>query len=161
VNNEYALRLLPLIRINSISLFLFWHLAKKIFNKYIVPIAVGLLTFSGTAIYYSDELKQYSSDLMVTIIVLILALHVYEKEFDLKSNLFFGFGGAVLVWLSHPSVFVLSGATLSLFLSIFLKEKSKGLKKIIKLIFPSLIWATSFLVGYLTIVKASCTPGFL
>ncbi len=158
-DNEYVLRLLPLIA-SIFSLFLFWYLTRKFLNKYIVPIAVGLLTFSGTAIYYSDELKQYSSDLMVTIIVLILALHVYEKEFDLKSNLFFGFGGAFLVWLSHPSVFVLSGTTLSLLLSLFLKEKSKGLKKFVNLIFSSLIWGTSFVVGYLTIVKASAHQGF-
>ena len=157
--SEYVLRLIPLSA-SIISLLLIWYLSKNMLDKYMVPIAVGLLSFGGTAIYYSDEFKQYSVDLITTIIILILAFNVYKKNFNLKSSLFLGGAGAVIVWFSHPSVFVLSAVTLSLFLSVILKEKFKSIKKLFYIVYAALIWAVSFLAGYFFIVRATAFSGF-
>lgn len=158
-NSEYVLRLIPLSA-SIISLFLFWYLSNKLLDKYMVPIAVGLLSVGGTAIYYSDEFKQYSVDLMVTIIILIFVFNVYKNNFDLKSNLFFGTAGSIVVWFSHPSIFVLSAVTLSLFLSVIIKEKFKSIKKLFYIVYAFLIWGLSFLLGWLFIVRATAHSGF-
>lgn len=150
--HEYVLRFLPLIA-GIASLFLFWYLANKFLNKFVVPIAVGLLSFSSYAIYYSTEFKQYSVDLMVTIIILILSVHVYKKNFDLKSNLLLGILGALFICLSHTSVFILAGASLSLVLTVFLKERLKGIKKFGYILGMSLFWLISFAVNYLFIIR--------
>jgi len=157
--SEYVLRLVPLAA-SIISLFLLWYLSKKLLDKYMVPIVVGLLSFGGTAIYYSDELKQYSLDLMITIIILILAFNVYKNNFDLKSNLLFGITGSIIVWFSQPSIFALSAVTLSLFLSVIIKEKFKSIKKLFYIIYAALIWGLSFIAGYLFIVRATAHSGF-
>ena len=158
-NSEYVLRLIPLSA-SIISLFLFWYLSNKLLDKYMVPIAVGLLSFGGSAIYYSDEFKQYSVDLMVTIIILIFVFNVYKNNFNLKSNLFFGTAGSIVVWFSHPSIFVLSAVTLSLFISVIIKEKFKSIKKLFYIVYAFLIWGLSFLLGWLFIVRATAHSGF-
>lgn len=156
--SEYVLRFIPLLA-SIISLLLFWYLSNKLFDKYMVPIAVGLLAFGGSAIYYSDEFKQYPVDVMVTIIILILAFNVYKNNFNLKSSLILGGAGSVLVWLSHTSVFVLSAVTVSLFLSVLMKEKFKSIKKIFYIVYAALMWGISFLAGYFFIVRATAHSG--
>ena len=151
-HSEYVLRFLPMLA-GIASLFLFWYLAKKILNKYMVPVAVSLLAFSRYAIYYSNELKQYSIDLMATIIIIILAIYVYEKSCNLRSSLILGFSGALLTWFSHSSVFVLAGVSLSLLIALFIKEKLKNKKKYVSIFLLSLIWMASFGINFLLITK--------
>jgi len=90
---------------------------------------------------------------MVTIIILILSVHVYKKNFDLKSNLLLGILGALFICLSHTSVFILAGASLSLVLTVFLKERLKGIKKFGYILGMSLFWIISFTVNYLFIIR--------
>jgi hypothetical protein len=155
--SEYVFRLLPLIA-GIASLVLFWYLANKFLHKFLIPIAVGLLAFSRYAIYYSNEFKQYSVDLMVTIIIFILAIYIYEKNFDLKSNLLLGFLGALFMFLSHPSIFILVTVSVSLVLSVFFKEKLKGVKKIGYILSTSLFWIISFVIYYLFVIRIAL-PG--
>ena len=58
--SEYVLRLLPLLG-GIASVLLFYKLANKVLPANAVPIAVGLFAISPTLIYYSAEVKQYSS----------------------------------------------------------------------------------------------------
>jgi hypothetical protein len=112
-NSEYALRLFPLIS-GIISLVLFYSLAKRTITPKAVPIALGFFAISGHLIYYSSEVKQYSSD--VTIAILLLAAAIYVDSCKLTPWRAVGFGilGAVSIWFSHPSVFILAGIGMTL-----------------------------------------------
>jgi len=60
-NNEFALRLFPLIA-GLVSLFLFLKLAKISISQKALPIALILFAVGDHLIYFSSEVKQYSSD---------------------------------------------------------------------------------------------------
>ena len=90
---------------------------------------------------------------MVTIIILILGIRVYAKNFNIKSNLLLGFLGALMIWLSHTSIFILAGVSVSLVLIVFITERLKDKKKYFNIILMSAIWFISFLLYYLLILK--------
>ena len=123
-NNEYILRLFPLVA-GIVSLFLFYYLARHCIREQGALIAVGLFSLSAHLIYYSSEVKQYSSDVTIALLLLAVTMFIRSKKFTNLSIAFFGAIGGIAVWFSLPSVFVLAGigCTLSLF-SLARKEWS-------------------------------------
>ena len=112
-NSEYALRLFPLMS-GIISLFLFYHLAKRTVTSKAVPIALGFFAISGPLIYYSSEVKQYSSDVAIAISLLSAAIYYESCKLTPWRVIGFGFLGAASIWFSHPSVFILAGIGMTL-----------------------------------------------
>src|SRR6202140_5812605 len=66
-SGEYALRLFPLLS-GMISLLLFYQLAKQSVPS-AAPIAMGLFATSAPLIYYSSEVKQYSGDVAIALLL--------------------------------------------------------------------------------------------
>ena len=112
--SEWALRLLPFLA-SLVSLVLFYWLAQRAVSETAVPIAVGLFAFGEPLIYYASEVKQYATDVTFTIMVLLLTLAILERD-ELTPAWIGGYGlaGAIAVWFSHPSVFVLAACGLTL-----------------------------------------------
>src|ERR1700722_20601703 len=98
--SEYALRLFPLLA-GIVSIVLFYLLARRVVRSMAVPLALALFALSPTLIYYASEVKQYSSDVAVALLLVYLAVT--------KRILLLGICGAVAIWFSHPAVFVLGG----------------------------------------------------
>jgi len=144
-NNEYILRLFPLVA-GIVSLFLFYHLARRCIREEGALIAVGLFSLSGHLIYYSSEVKQYSSDVTIALLLLAVTIYIRQKRFTNLSIAFFGAIGGIAVWFSLPSVFVLAGigCTLSLF-SLARREWSTNNR----LLITYFIWLLSFVIFYL------------
>ena len=65
-SGELALRFVPLCA-SIVGLVVFLLLAKQFLESRYVPIALFLITTSPILIYYSQELKQYSVDVAVTL----------------------------------------------------------------------------------------------
>lgn len=119
--NEYALRLFPLIA-GIIALAFFYHLAKRILTKQAIPVALILFAVGYHLIYFSSEVKQYSSDVLFVLIILMLFLAACRSRQTLYY-LIYGAAGAILLWFSHPVLFVLiTGGTILLVRSIGRKE---------------------------------------
>jgi len=116
-NNEYILRLFPLVA-GIVSLFLFYYVARRCIPEEGAFIAVGLFSLSPYLVYYSSDVKQYSSDVTIALLLLAVTMFIRSKKFTNLSIVFFGAIGGIAVWFSLPSVFVLAGigCTLSLFL---------------------------------------------
>ena len=144
-NNEYVLRLFPLVA-GIVSLFLLYYVARRCLREESALIAVGLFALSGHLIYYSSEVKQYSSDATMTLLLLAITIYMMSKKFTNKSMALFILTGGIAVWFSLPSVFVLAGigCTLSVF-SIAGKEWRTNNK----LLISYFIWLLSFSVLYL------------
>ncbi len=143
-NNEYALRLFPLIS-GIFGIFLFFKLTKKFLGKTGSLLALLLFAVGDHLIYFSSEVKQYSSDVLIALVIILTALYVIEKRFSFKSLLCFNIIGAVLLWFSHPALFVLSAAVLVFLLNI-LRKKQWPL--FIRVLFFSIIPAISFIINY-------------
>lgn len=114
-NNEYALRLFPFIA-GLVSLFLFYKLATRYLADRAAAIAIFLFASLPYLLYYATELKQYSSDVMIALLLCWLLIPLGDRSLSWLENLGLGSLGAVLIWISHPTIFVLAGIELVNFL---------------------------------------------
>ena len=104
-----ALRLVPLASSLAV-LALSWPVARSCFSSAAARVCfVGLVCLSPVLVYYASELKQYSTDSAVCLLLLWAALGVGRRTW-----LALALTGSLAVWFSHPSAFVLAaiGATL-------------------------------------------------
>lgn len=143
-NNEYALRLLPLLS-GIASLFLLYGVAKLCVRPGAVPIALGLFAISDPLIYYSSEVKQYSSDVAVALLIYSVAVRVQSRELTSARIAILAMVGATSVWFSHPSLFVLVGVGLSLTASCIIKRQWR---RLIPVVVTCSVWILSFALSY-------------
>lgn len=144
-NSEYSLRLFPFLT-GVFSLFLFYRVATIFIQSKAIPIALSLFAISGPLIYYSSEVKQYSSDVFISLLIYYYAgIVIQSKHLGATVTIFFGVLGATAIWFSHPSVFTLAGVGISLTIFFLIK---KEWAKIAQLSITYLLWALSFIGFY-------------
>ena len=101
IDHTLAARLVPLF-CGIASMVLMPLVARRYVDRRAVPIATALFALAEYLLYYSAEIKQYSCDVMFTLIALLLA----ARRVQTRTLAIFGAVGA---WCSHPLVFVLAG----------------------------------------------------
>jgi hypothetical protein len=142
-NSDLVLRLVPLLS-GVAALVLFLGLARRTLTPEAVPIAVALFALAGSLIYYSSELKQYSTDVAVCTLLLLLGVRCGRGPSGLKALLMLGAPGAVAIWFSHPASFVLSG------IGVALVASGTDVRKNVLSMLPSFgLWGASFGIVYL------------
>lgn len=144
-DSEYALRLIPLL-VSVLSLFLFYSVAKQYVKPKAVPIALVLFAVLEPLIYYSAQVKPYTIDIASALLLFMAAIHIRSKKLTSAHIITFGVLGAVVVWFSSPSVFVLAGIGTVLFVSAL---TVKDREKTIKLLLVFLFWIAGFAAHYL------------
>src|SRR5688500_12216253 len=115
--NEFSLRLFLLL-IGLASLWLFYLLLIRSTSSAVFWVALTLFSFNPRLIYYSSEVKQYIADVAVTIILLLCAQPLFQQA-SRRAFVTLAFAGALALWVSHPSLFVLAGIGLALFITYF------------------------------------------
>ncbi len=116
-NNEYALRLFPFV-CGILALFLFYRVAQAFIRPKAVPITLALFVICDSLIYFSAEVKQYSSDVTIALLLYLVASHYLEREYlTFQQTVFCALIGALAVWFSHPAVFILAGIGLTFIFS--------------------------------------------
>jgi hypothetical protein len=111
--SEFVLRAYPLL-CSVASLVLGAVVALRTTGQVGACVSVGLLATCGALITHSTEAKQYSSDAAVSLILLALALRARSERLRAPALLVLGGVGAVVVWFSHPAIFVVAGICLYL-----------------------------------------------
>lgn len=111
---EFALRLVPLLAgLGALALFV--PVARRFVSRNAVVLAMALFALAPYLIYYASEVKQYSLDVLVSLVVLALAHDAGEAPaLDRRRAVVLGAVGVVAPWLSQPSIFMLAGAGLVL-----------------------------------------------
>ncbi|MCD4780374.1 MAG: hypothetical protein K8S27_07500 [Candidatus Omnitrophica bacterium] len=143
-NNEYALRLLPLSA-SLISLIIFYLLLKKYVSARAQIVALGLFAFADSLIYYAAELKPYSSDVFV-FLLLGFVYHLLDRyRYSFLPIVFLLFVGVFSMWLSNPTLFILPGLGVSAYYMNW-KEKKHTNLFFLRLIF--IFWALNFIAIY-------------
>ncbi|WP_170110704.1 glycosyltransferase family 39 protein [Flavilitoribacter nigricans] len=108
--SEYSLRFWPLI-MGGLALLILYDLLRQLSEKSWAGLFVFyLFACSQVFIRYSAELKQYSTDMAVTSTLVWLALR-YRPTTGKRIALWI-LAGSLAIWLSMPSVFVLTGVGL-------------------------------------------------
>jgi hypothetical protein len=148
-NGEYVLRLFPLLS-GIVSLFLFLRVAKHFVEPKAVLIGLGLFAVSDSLVMQSSNLKPYSSDVAFTLLLYALAVNIRLKGFSIPRLIFIAVAGALIIWLSSPSVFVLAGIGICLGVFSFMKRRWS---ESVKLLIVVLIWSASFLANYIFYLK--------
>ena len=116
--SEYALRAFPLA-CGILSQILFWQIAKRVLSGWLVPFAVGLLSLGMPFIYFSSQVKQYSSDVAAAVLLLLIAVEIRRRGVTRPRAWWFGIAGALSVWFSQPAAFVLAGIGLALVIVVW------------------------------------------
>jgi hypothetical protein len=152
---EYPLRLFPLVA-SLLSLWLFYRVARLVLVPMACLFGLALFATMDPLIYFSSELKQYSSDVMVTLLLLGMALYVERRHFD-SAALVLGAGvGAAAIWFSHPAVFVLAGIGSTWFVARLRHKQWRGA---LRLAGVGVLWAGSFIASYdVTLSKLIGSP---
>jgi len=70
-NSEYSLRLFPLLA-SAIALLAFYRLATHYTSQITAPIAIAFFACLPYLVYYATEVKQYSSDVAIAILLFLL-----------------------------------------------------------------------------------------
>jgi hypothetical protein len=150
---EYALRLFPLL-CGLLSLLLVYRIAQLSLSPKAVPIATGLFAISGPLIYYASEVKPYSTDVAITLLLLLTAIHYASCELTPRRVATFAVLGAVSIWFSYPSLFVLAGAGMGLAsLSLLRRRWSRAGGLFIAFSFWGLSFAGYYLISLRYLVQ--------
>lgn len=142
--SEFTLRLFPLL-CSIISLIIFLELAKYVLNSFSIPLSIFLLAVSKNLIYYSSEVKQYSIDVFVVLVLLFFACEITTKGLTWGRLIFFSFFGSMVIWFSHPALFVLAGTGSYFLISSIQKRRWE---KIPWVLIMGMSWLLSFGIIY-------------
>ena len=105
---ELALRVVPLVG-GLAALALFPLVARRVLPGWPGVLATALFAFSPPVIAYSAEVKQYSTDVAITLALTLTALHVAAGTRSPLRLAGAALAGAAAVWFSQPAVLTLAG----------------------------------------------------
>ena len=106
--SDYVLRLFPLI-CSLLGLFAFRRVAERVLDGFGPAIALALFATALPFLFYAAQVKQYSADVAVAVLLLWLALEIQHRTLSRGFAVWAATAGAAAVWFSQPAVFVLTG----------------------------------------------------
>ncbi len=144
---ELALRALPFAAA-LLAIPLFWRVASELLEaRTSLVIAVALFSASMPLTVFGSTAKQYSSDVLVGLVLSVSGLRALQRK-SLRDLGLLSVLGATLVWFSHPAVFTLAGITLALAASTVFDRGAR--RSLVPLAAATAIWVASFAGSYLT-----------
>ncbi len=156
-NRELTLRLVPFLA-GCAALVLFALLLRQMTGKAGTYIALALFAVGAAPVYYASEVKQYSSDVFVALLLFWLAarhLHISARGRDF---ILLGVSGVLACWCAHPAVFVLTGTGMTLLLHYAIQKDSQRLKQMVIVV---TVWVASFAILYFTSLRGLASDQFL
>lgn len=118
--------------------------------------AFAIFALSPYLIAYAAEAKQYALDATIAIGLLMIAMVRYEQRSPMRHALVLGGSGAIAIWFSHPSIFVLAGIG-----TVWLWQcRSESGRRLPTLLMGGL-WLASFAASYLVILRHLGTNNYL
>ena len=141
--SEMVLRIFPLL-CGIAAVFVFLPVCRYFLKPVGVVIAMGIMTLAPPLIYHTVEEKQYITELLATILVLYLYIR-YHKKSTISDLVMWGFWGAVIVWFSYSSIFILAGMAFAIGLSYIF---NKNWPALFRSMIPFGMWLISFAVNF-------------
>jgi uncharacterized membrane protein len=138
-NSEWALRLFPLL-CGVVAIATFWRIATWTLTGWGVPYAVGLFALATPLVYFSSHVKQYSSDVLATLVLLGAVTWLRRDPQDRRRAIIVAIAGALTVWFSQPALLVLAGCGLALAVSSLMDRRRANLPGVLVV---GLVWGLS------------------
>ena len=124
--SELAMRLPPMLAAVA-GIALFAHLAWRTCGRQWPPVALLLIAIwacSERLIWHAAEAKQYSFDVLVSLLLLAVALT--ESRTAVWRTASCAAVATVAIWLSHPTAFVFGGVSLALLPYVWRERRRAG-----------------------------------
>jgi hypothetical protein len=150
---EYAIRLVPFLAA-VIALPIFWNLIRKILPGPAAQWGLGWFVLCEQLLRYGAEGKQYSSDVLCTLIVLSLALRANNRA----GIILLAIVGTILIWFSHPILFVLGGVGIAL---VFDHLRDRNWRLLCDDFIAGFCWIGSFALNFLLITRYYASSQYL
>ena len=147
-NSEFALRLFAFV-CSLLALFFYYKLATQILNPPGVLLAVFLFGLSAPMIYHAAEVKQYSTEMLMSVLLLWLMVK-YRYGITWKQAVVLSVAGAVCVLFSNPGIFLLSGAGIAVGLHLVGRREYKSMTGFVV---AGSVWLVVFAVYYYFIIQ--------
>ncbi len=144
-HDEHVLRLIPFLAA-AIVLPLFFLTIRRIAGNSTAVMAIAIMALAEPLVRYCAEAKQYSTDVLWATLVLALAMTAES----VSAIAILAIVGAILLWFSHPLLFVLGGIGLTLFITHLHLGKYKLARADAVM---GIIWLASFAANYLLITR--------
>ena len=155
---EYALRLLPLLA-GIASLWLLYRIGRYFLeNRWLAWFPVWMVAFGAEYIRYSSEVKQYSTDLFICLLLIFLALRSKPAHFSRGDFARWSVLGATAIWFSMPAVFGLAGVGLYFFSLLVTPIKKADLLRLSATI---ACWLASFGLYYYLLLLPDLQTDYL
>jgi hypothetical protein len=149
-SSEYALRLLPLL-CGFAALLAFARLAHHLFDDWAAPFAAGMFALGAPFVFFSSQVKQYSSDILASVVVLAAAAWMRRRPGNIRRSLTLGLVGAAAVLFSQPACFILAGIGASLAL-VYLLERPRPATGPLAVV--GIMWGVAFSVAIVLGLRA-------
>ena len=155
--SEMALRLFPYFS-SILSILLLVYLINILLEKKYAIYPLALFAGGYLFLHYGTELKQYSSDFMVTLVLLVAAIksdgYFREKKFLALWIVL----GSFAIWLSMPAIFLLFSIGCYWILRISLSKDYKALAPILVI---GGIWLAQFAFYFFFILQDQISSDYL
>jgi hypothetical protein len=157
-SSEYSLRLLPLLS-GIVSIFLVYLLAKRLTTIWPTIVAVAMTAFSKGLIEQTVFVKQYQTDVAITLLILLTAIPLLgATSLRIRSLLIFSITSANAIWCSHPAAFTVVGVSTALVIHHAISKRWKDAGRIALASLPA---AISLLAEYFLILRSLESSNYL
>jgi len=143
-NWTLAMRAVPLVA-GLAALTLFARTAQKLLPRRQALLALALFAFSDDMIYYSDELKPYSVDAAVAVVLMYVTAVFLDQKLRGWTAAGLTLGIALVPWFSFPSAFVVGGCGLTVLAACLVQRRHRDLALWIGI---GCVWGVSLFVSY-------------
>lgn len=147
--SDYVLRFLPLAS-SLIALVAFWRIVERLLDGLAGPVALALFATAPPFLTFGSQVKQYSSDVVVAILLLLLALDLRRPDVSLQRALWLGAAGALAVWFSQPAVLVILALSVVFIIFALNERRETGSRRLLVLSTTLGLWVISALSATLT-----------
>lgn len=135
---DLALRFIPFLS-SVFFLPLFAFVSHKIFkNNFLTIAATLLMAFNVSAINYAQEFKQYSTEMLIAIILLYVFYCIDINKDSFKKIAIYSIVFCLAPWFSSTSFFVLLPGFLLIAFN-FIKNKYKNIKSFFIIVFSFIV----------------------
>ena len=155
--NELALRLLPLIA-GILLPWIVWLTASKLADRETGIIAAAIAALSPLLLYYSNEVKPYGTDALVSATLVFVTLRVLENAADRRRWFILLFAGGVGLVAAFPAAFILPACWAALLASANVRQSPHGRRMLSA---TALAWAATLALPYLLVIRRATSDAFL
>jgi len=142
--HEYVLRSISLI-FGLLSLPIFYLLLSQYSLRWVKVWAMALFALSDQLIFFSADMRIYSMDVFLVILMMWLFNHLAAEGYKSRHTIGFIFVAMISVWFSYSVIFILAGIA---FVSLIQAIQLRNHVVLRKLMIIHTCWVISFLFVY-------------